>query len=294
MQIRVGVVGIPGVWSSERLADALEERTGYRFLLAAEDISIDLANGRHCVNGSNLMELDGLIIKKVGAAYSHDSLDRLDLLQYLEHCGLRIFSSPANITKAIDRLSCTLTLRKGGIPMPPTVITESETVAAETIRDFGAAILKPLFSTKARGMVVLSRDDDLESAIRSFKAANPIMYIQKKVTIGGRDLGVVFLGGDYLATYARVGDKDSWTTTTHFGGRYAPYDPSDEIIDLARQAQALFGLDFTSVDVAETDEGSVVFEVSAFGGLRGLQVAHDIDAAARFADYVIEKIRRGD
>jgi tetrahydromethanopterin:alpha-L-glutamate ligase len=59
---------------------------------------------------------------------------------------------------------------------------------------------------------------------------------------------------------------------------------------MATRAQALFGMDFTTVDVAETSDGPVVFEVSAFGGFRGAKEGIGLDAAARYADYVLEQL----
>ena len=94
-------------------------------------------------------------------------------------------------------------------------------------------------------------------------------------------LGLVFLGGRYLGCYARVGSKDTWNTTIHSGGRYRAFDAPGEMVELAERAQSLFDLDFTTVDVAETANGPVVFEVSAFGGFRGAKEGIGIDAAAR-------------
>ena len=48
--------------------------------------------------------------------------------------------------------------------------------------------------------------------------------------------------------------------------------------------------DFTTVDVAETLDGPVVFEVSAFGGFRGAKEGIGLDAAARYTDYVLEQL----
>ena len=101
----------------------------------------------------------------------------------------------------------------------------------------------------------------------------------------------MFLGGEHLGTYARVAAKGSWNTTIRAGGRYAAADPGPEVIEMARRAQAIFGLDFASVDVAETPEGPVVFEVTAFGGFRGLREATGVAAAERYADYVIDRVR---
>jgi ribosomal protein S6--L-glutamate ligase len=101
---------------------------------------------------------------------------------------------------------------------------------------------------------------------------------------------VVFLGGEYVTTYARTGSAGSWSTAVTEGGKYAPYDPSDDIIELAQSAQLPFGLTFTCVDVAETNIGPVVWEVSAFGGFRGLWEARQIDAAELYVRFVLERI----
>jgi ribosomal protein S6--L-glutamate ligase len=73
-------------------------------------------------------------------------------------------------------------------------------------------------------------------------------------------------------------------------GSYTPYDPSTEIVELARRAQEPFGLAFTCVDVAETEIGPVVWEVSAFGGFRGLWESRGIDAAELYVRFVLERI----
>jgi tetrahydromethanopterin:alpha-L-glutamate ligase len=241
----------------------------------------------------DLCALDGLIVKKAGEVYNPDMLDRVEILRFVSDRGVRVFSSPLSILRLMDRLSCTLTLRTTGVPLPPTVVTEDVTRAAEAIRQFGSAVLKPLFSTKARGMVLVHADNNgaLEQQVRDFRAAgNPVIYVQKLLDVPGRDLGVVFLGGEYLASYARVSGNGAWNTTIHSGGRYEAYEPSEAIIDVARRAQAPFGLDFTSVDVAETECGPVVFEVSAFGGFRGLLEGLGIDAAEIYASYAIRAL----
>jgi len=126
--------------------------------------------------------------------------------------------------------------------------------------------------------------------IRDFAAGNPVMYIQEKLDLSGQDLGMVFLNGDYLCTYARVSASDTWNTTIHSGGKYAPYDPDPDLIDLARRSQAPFGLSFTTVDVAMTAQGPIVFEVSAFGGFRGARDGCGMDAAALLARHVIKEV----
>jgi len=288
-KLRIGVVGIPGGWSSEKLVDAVAAQTGSRILIDMRKIDVSLSTGEICFNGLDLGSLHGIIVKKISSVYSPADLDRLEMLRFLEAQGVSIFSKPDNTLRLINRLSCTVTLRNAGIAMPSTVITENVGLAMEAIQKLGRIVLKPLYSTKARGMIIIDQGDvDIEEKVNLFKQTNSVMYIQQMVDIPGRDLGVVFLGGKHLATYARQGSDDSWNTTINSGGHYLAHEPSAEVLKLAEKAQEPFGLDFTCVDVVETSTGPMVFEVSAFGGYRGLQDSHGIDAARLYTDYVVE------
>jgi ribosomal protein S6--L-glutamate ligase len=288
---KIGVVGIRDGWSSEALADACGKLTGFRLLIDMDQAALDLERGTVLYDGQDLLELDALIVKKIALQYSPNVLDRLEMLRFLELKGLPVFSKPSSIIRLIDRLSCTVTLRAGGLPMPSTVITEDVDQALDAVSRFGRAVFKPLYSTKARGMEVIEAGEGARGRIETFQAAgNQVMYLQKMLPPLEKDLGVTFLGGKYLGTYARKSGGTSWNTTTNAGGKYVAFEPSPEIMALAVKAQALFDMAFTCVDIAETREGPIVFEVSAFGGFRGLLDACNIDAAEAYARHVLESI----
>ncbi|MFO7566194.1 MAG: GAK system ATP-grasp enzyme [Enhygromyxa sp.] len=296
--LKIAVIGTADGWSTQRLLDAVEARTGYRRLIEMQDVVLEFGAGEHHARllhqGFDLGELDAVIVKKIAGDYSPHALDRVEMLRMLEGLGVRVFSRPDAMFSLIDRLSCTVKLRLGKIPMPATVVTESVDEALAAIHRLQAVVAKPLYTSKARGMKVFdARDGDwaahearLRPEIEAFARDNRVMYLQQLITHPGHDLGVVFLGGEYLATYARV-SGGSWSTSTSEGGKYRAHQPSAEIIELARRAQALFELDFTCVDVVETPDGPRVFEVSAFGGFRGLLEACSVDAAARYAEHAI-------
>ena len=288
---KIAVIGNPGSWSTEKLSDSLEKKTGFRCVVDISTAVFDLSRKTLYCKNTDLAALDGLVIKKIGPVYSPEMYNRLEILRFFCSLGKPVFSRPEMIMQAVNRLSCTVNLQMGNIPMPPTVITEDMTLACEAVRRFGKAVLKPLFSSKARGMLLVEDDVSCRSAIAEFQASgNTTMYIQKMVSVPGRDLGVAFLGGEYIGTYARQ-KGTSWNTCTPSGGSYERCDPDPEIINLAYRAQDLFNLDFTCVDVVETDEGPMVFEVSAFGGFRGLYQAWGIDAADMYADYILKQIK---
>ncbi len=289
----IAVVGTRDGWSSEKLADAAANATGRRLLVEMNQVRLDLDTGSVWYKDTDLSKMDAVIIKKIGARYSPDLLDRLEVLRFLELRGVKIFSSPRRILRVLDRLSCTVTLKAAGIPMPPTTVTENVNQGLMAVNAYGKAIIKPLYTSKARGMIVVRSGKDARDQLENFKVENSFFYIQKKIQIGNQDLGIVFLGGKYLTTYARCKNGDAWNTTIHSGGRYASFDPPNEIIALAKKAQDLFGLDFTCVDVAMTASGPYVFEVSAFGGFRGIRETREMDPAKLLVDYVLERISCG-
>jgi ribosomal protein S6--L-glutamate ligase len=292
-EARIGVIGLPGKWSTETLADAVQARTGERLVIDMGEVALDLVNNSLRYREHDLCRLDALIVKKISLEYSPNSIDRLELLRVAEARGVRVFSPALSMLRLIDRLSCTATMASAGIPMPPTLITEDVQLAESAVMDYRSAVFKPLFSTKARGMIVVNADDpesDRRQQIDAFHAGNPMMYIQKKMKLPGEDLGMVFLGGEYIGAYARVSQGESWNTTILHGGRYASAEPPDDWIAIAQRAQDLFNMDYTTVDMAETEDGPIVFEVSAFGGFRGAKEGLDIDVAGRYVDYVLEQI----
>ncbi|MBU2240595.1 MAG: ATP-grasp family protein, partial [Gammaproteobacteria bacterium] len=196
-KLKIGVVGIPGKWSTEVLADRLEERTGFRAVIDMSQVELRLDTNQLMFQDLDLMTLDGLIIKKISEVYSPATEDRIHLLSYAERAGVKLFSPTASVGNLVNRLSGTLALQRGNIPMPKTRITESPEQAFATVREFGSAILKPLYSTKARGMVMLTKDDSDEfvhNALEEYRQSQSIYYIQQTVKLDGRDLGMVFVG----------------------------------------------------------------------------------------------------
>lgn len=290
--MKIAVFGIKNKWSSECLCEAFRKLGAECELMEIANLCCDLENRLYFCEGRNLEDYDAVVLKKLGAEYSPSIIDYLEMLCSLERKGTPFFSSPARVITMINRLSCTLRLREAGIPMPDTFITENMDEALEWMNQKGEVVLKPFYSTKARGMIIVSAGAKARQVLTEYReSGNRFFYMQKTVNIPGQDYGIVFLGGEYLGTYARVAQKGSWNTTTQDGGKYAPYDPSPEIIELAKKAQAPFGLEFTCVDLAMTPDGPIIFETSAFGGFRGLKESRGVDAAALYAEHILNKLK---
>ena len=179
-----------------------------------------------------------------------------------------------------------------GIPLPPTVICQDAALALDVLNRMGPCLVKPLYTSKAKGMRVIQPGPEALDELEEYQAqGHGVIYLQQLLELPGHDLGVVFLGGRYLCTYARSARVfQEHSSENPSGGRYSAHQPSSQVIELASKAQAVFGMDFTCVDIVESARGPLVLEVSAFGGFRGIWEANGINAAEAYVNHVLRVI----
>lgn len=291
--MRIGVVGQPGRWSTERLAAALREAGVEAPVIDLAGVSLRLPGPHLFVAGQPLPPLDGVLVKKLGdPADGWVVQERLQLLRSLEAAGVPVWSAPDRLAVAVNRYRMSAELARAGLPIPETIVTEDAADARAAVERFGESVLKPLFTSKGRGMIRIGPGPDFDEALARHRALGQgPFYVQRFVPHPGRDLGIAVLDGQCLGAYWRVAEPGQWMTTTAAGGRYAAADPPQVAIDLALRAARRFGLVFTGVDLVERPDGTfAVLEVSAFGGFRGLLEACGIDAAPLLARAVLARL----
>ena len=288
----VVVAGVPGAWSTSQLAIALEMHGFAVDVVDLGECSVDAGSGEVHAGATCLTSADAVVVKKLGTSEGVSVAARLAALEAVERKGVHIFSRPAAIARAVDRVRMTFELAAAGIPIPDTCVTESLDEAERAVERFRTCVVKPVFTSKGRGMILIRSSGALRLKLRRFGEENGgVYYIQRFVDSGGKDIAVAILGGRVVGAYARVAGK-SWLTTTNAGGRYARQPITWALADLATRAARPFGLDFTVVDIAVAERGPVVYELSAFGGFRGLLETRGIDAASMYADHVAETLSR--
>jgi ribosomal protein S6--L-glutamate ligase len=250
---------------------------------SAGDIVHDINAARVELRGEDLSGLDGIVVKKLGDQSSPWARLRLHALRVLEGRGVRVFSRADVIDRVMDRYRMTVDLAAEGLPIPETIVTESESrVRAATAR-LGDSVVKPVYTSKGRGMV---RVNGAMPPRFSGTARHQRYLVQQFVRAPGRDIGATVIGGKFVGAFFRMAAAGEWMTTTSQGGRYAPCELSSAGADLAERAARLFGLDYTVVDLVEHDDGFLIYEASAFGGFRGLYEATGVDPSVAYATHI--------
>ncbi len=296
--MKVALIGIKDAWSSMLLYEEIKKQCDDCLFIDMQnnsDLVLNLPENTCYYQGENLTAYDIIFIKKIAPTYSRELHDRLQILMLLEKMGVKFFSSPKSINLLLNRLSCTRLLSEENLPLPPTIITENVNTAYDFLKKYKKVILKPLYTSKARGMEFLTfssenKEENL-SLIKKFQEKYTTIYMQKALNLSNAsDLGIVFVGGEYLTTYARCKGKNTWNTSTLNGGHYEKFTPSQELIDIAYKAQKNFNLAFTCVDIALTPE-PYIFEVSAFGGFKGIVETSSINPAKALVDYALNNLK---
>jgi tetrahydromethanopterin:alpha-L-glutamate ligase len=292
--VKIAVVGEPGAWSTERLAAALRSAGADADVIDLGACSLRLPDRRLFHRGRPLEGLDGAVVKKLGDTAGGWSVqERVGLLRHLEASGVPVLSGPDRLHVAVNRYRMTCELVRADLPVPETTVTEDIDEAAAAVARFGAAVLKPLFTSKGRGMQRLEGTRGLRSQLEAHRddGLGPF-YLQRFVKHPGRDLGVAVLDGECIGAYWRVAPEHQWMTTILAGGRYEKAAIEPATAALAVRAARHFGLVFTGVDLIEGEDGRfTVLEVSAFGGFRGLLNGCGVDAAPMLADVVLRRFR---
>ncbi len=284
--MKVGVAGVPGAWSSEYLAQQLRARGAEAFVFSLGDVIHDLVSGTVIWQGQDLCTLAAVVVKKLGDQADASGRLRLHALRSLEATGVRIFSPIDSIDRAMDRYRMTMILAEAGLPLPATLSAEASAALAAALASLGDSVLKPVYTSKGRGMVRLSPT----SSGAAMLPPGEHYLVQRFVASPGRDIGATVVGGKFLGAFYRVARAGEWMTTTGVGGRYAPCELSQKGIAYAERAARAFELDYTVVDLVEQADDFLLYEVSAFGGFRGLLEASGVDAAAAYAQYILRTL----
>jgi ribosomal protein S6--L-glutamate ligase len=292
--VKLAVVGQPGAWSTERLAEALRSAGADASVVDLAACSLRLPDHRLFHQGVPLEGLDGAVVKKLGdTADGWGVQERIVMLRHLAASGVPVLSAPDRLHVAVNRYRMTCELVRAGLPVPPTTVTEDVDEATAAVARFGTAVLKPLFTSKGRGMRRLEPTRELRAALESHRESGlGPFYLQRFVKHPGRDLGVAVLDGRCIGAYWRVAAREQWMTTILSGGRYEKAAIGPETEAMAVAAARHFGLVFTGVDLIEDGDARLsVLEVSAFGGFRGLLLGCGVDAAPMLADVVLRRFR---
>jgi RimK family alpha-L-glutamate ligase len=177
-------------------------------------------------------------------------------------------------------------LSRAGIATPASWAFESHEEARAIIQRetaTGALVLKPLFGSQGRGLVLIQTLDNLPPPDQ---VAGRVYYLQRFVGVepgGYYDFRLLVVHGRVVAAMQR--HSSHWITNIKRGGRPVAVAVNDEMKMLALRSAEAVGADFAGVDILYASDGRpTVLEVNSMPAWSGLQRVTPTNIAAQFAD----------
>jgi len=289
--MKVAVAGVPGAWSTERMREALERAGTESFVFSLADCLHDLNRGTVTIDGIDLSQVDGIVVKKLASQDDPAGRLRLHMLRQLESGGVRVYNRPDAIDLVSDRYRMTMTLIEAGLPVPETFSFETETGLMEALRALKSGVVKPNYTSKARGMVRVG-EGATQGELPDPEQMGGRALVQQFIEAPGRDIGACVLDGRFIGAFYRMAVEGAWVTSTSAGGTYAPCDLDARGVELAEKTAGVFDLDYTIVDLVEVDDDYLLYEASPFGGFRGLWESRKQDVAAEYTQFILRDLAK--
>ena len=126
-------------------------------------------------------------------------------------------------------------------------------------------VMKLISGFAGKGVVLVNDKEQMDSILDAVHLFEEFISTQKFIK-GKRSDTRCYVIGDYVIAVKRTSKKGDWRANVSRGGSATPVNPTPEMLDIAKGAAKLLGVDLCSVDLMERKKKWVVIEVNFMPG----------------------------
>jgi RimK family alpha-L-glutamate ligase len=267
-------------WHARQLRAAFAKR-GVEMVLARLEACDFVSVSPFGLRLGKLNELpDGAIVRGISAGSFEAVTRRLGILHALKGLGVPVWNDATAIERCVDKSTTTFLLARAGLPVPTSWTVEGIEAAKRVVKaevGEGPLVLKPLFGSQGRGLVLVQSAADLPPP----EEVGDIYHLQRFVGGDGpdyHDFRIFVIAGEPVAAMLR--HSRNWITNVKRGGKPMPTPLDRELAELAERAASAVGASFCGVDVIRgKDHRPYVLEVNSMPAWSGLQTVSSVEIA---------------
>lgn len=269
-----------------KIVNALRERD----IAVITDLNLAHAqahNGNITCHNVVMEDLDAFFSYNAGGQSNY----QMYLYQVLDEC-IPCLNNYHSFALCEDKLRTAHRLQRAGIKTADYRLCNKneKNTLKNTIREWdGRLIYKPTDGWGGMGIVKIENERSLDMLIPFLDHTNiPYFYLERYVNYDMTDWRVDIVDGHYVGCYGRQAPPDDWKTNVTSGGKVITREPNDDIIELAKKAAKVTGLEIAGVDIIydKDAEEYIVLEVN---GIPAFATPEQEAIGLNFND---EKIRR--
>lgn len=216
---------------------------------------------------------------------------------YLESLGLKVINNFEVQNLCGNKALTSIFLIKKGVPTPRTMLAFSQAAAGEAIERLGyPVVMKPVIGSWGR-MVLALKDKEVARAVLEMRGSmqgplDGIFYLQEFVRRPPRDIRVIVVGDEIVASMYRYAPSNDWRTNVARGGRAEKCSVTKELEEISLKVAEEFGGGVLGIDLMEGDSGLLVHEVNSTVEFRGAASVSERDIASAIVDYALRDAKR--
>ena len=239
---------------------------------------------------TDILDLQIVYVLDIGALDIGSYLHRIGLLTMLEEHGIEVVNAVEAIKIMRNKAETLRHLKKVGICIPRTLVTESIDVASAFARELGGCVVKPIIGFGGAGVQYIHEQFDLDNIYDLLKFHTQMFgkgafLLQEYIKSPGFDIRALVVDGEMISSMQRV-SRRGFLTNIHAGG--VPRVNDIDVNELAIQAAESTGGRIVGVDILPDQEGDLlVLEVNATPGWNGLQRVTGFNIAQRIAETLV-------
>ena len=242
--------------------------------------------------GIKELKVDGILLRGLGFSPSLEQfLSRISILKLIEYCGIRIMNNVDSLILSRNKFMTLLIAKSRGINVPETILSENIAYTYKFIEHWGKYIYKPIIGSRGFGSTLFKDKDIAFQAMKTLEAFNQPLMFQKFIENPGRDIRIMVIGDDIVASMYRIASPSSWKTNIAQGGVGKPYKPVEEVREIAIKISKMLGLDYAGVDILESPRGYVLLEVNGSADFEELTRVSGINIAEKIVQYLVDLIK---
>lgn len=294
-KVSIGILGTAQGSHVQMLSGALQCLGADVALINPKMLTSYLPQRNTLFSGSNgsdvrIEDLDALVVRSLPGGSLEQVIYRVNVLHRLEKLGLKVINNASLIEKTVDKFYTSALLADAGLPVPKTIVTERFDQALEAVRQLGAVVVKPIFGSLGKGIVLVEDLDIAHRVFRALEMGRYVYYLQEFLPNGNEDLRLFVVGGQLAGAMRRRGEH--WKTNIACGSTAEYYVPDKKIAQLAIRTAKILKADYVGVDILISNGKPYVIEANGIPAWAGLQSVVKVDIAGILAEYILEEIKK--
>lgn len=236
-------------------------------------------------------EFDAVLVRTMPPGSLEQVIFRMDALGQYEAAGGIVVNSARSIEVAVDKFLTTAKLQAAGLIVPRTIVCQTVDDALDAFDQLGGdMVIKPLFGGEGRGISRVNDRDIARRVCQLLTQLGAVLYLQEFIAHDGFDIRIMWIGDEYLAM--RRHNPLDWRTNVSRGAVAERFEPTVEMIEMARRAAMAVGAGIAGVDLLPTSDGRLLaLEVNAVPGWQALSRVTGVDVAAVVWNYIEQRVR---